>query len=408
MFGVWALSIWVSLTPIAFAAQIPPSEKLSADDNKRFAQELDRVRDLLGSANDKGSVQFQIARTYAAGGQYRDAMEWLQKVVHWNLGFDPTRDKLFTKLHSAKEFQSLVEEARVQTAPVSNSHLLAVVPESDLFPENIAYDFATKTFFLGSTFKDEIVRCKEHGACNLFVAPHRNGLGIVLGLKIDHRSRTLWTTSNKDTGASLRQYSLTSGQLISGYPLSGGHLFNDLVVSSTGEVFVTDTRARSVYRLSNGNSRLEPLAPSHVFTAANGIALSPDERTLFVSSFGDGITAIDLASQSTKPVSHPPDVCLGYIDGLYAIKGSLVAIQNGPMAPRIVRFVLSSDGSKITDMKVLERRNPLFDGITTGVLVGDQLYYVPNNQLDKVVGGKIAAGVTLDPLRILTVDVEIQ
>jgi hypothetical protein len=101
-------------------------------------------------------------------------------------------------------------------------------------------------------------------------------------------------------------------------------------------------------------------------------------------------------------------ILLGYIDGLYAIKGSLVAIQNGPMVPRIVRFVLSSDGSKITDMKVLERRNPLFDGITTGVLVGDQLYYVPNNQLDKVVGGKIAAAVTLDPLRILTMDVGIQ
>jgi hypothetical protein len=309
MFGVWALSIWVSLTPIAFAAQIPPSEKLSVDDNKRFAQELDRVRDLLGSANDKGSMQFQIARTYAAGGQYRDAMEWLQKVVHSNLGFDPARDKLFTKLHSAKEFQSLVEQARIQTA-LSNSHLLTVVPESDLFPENIAYDFATKTFFLGSTFKDEIVRCKQQGACNVFVAPHRDGLGTVLGLKIDQRSRTLWTTSNKGTGASLRQHSLTSGQLIGSYSLSGGHLFNDLVVSSTGEVFVTDTRARSVYRLANGDSRLEPLAPSHVFTAANGIALSLDERILFVSNFGDGITAIDLASQSTRPLSHPPDVCL--------------------------------------------------------------------------------------------------
>jgi len=238
----------------------------------------------------------------------------------------------------------------------------------------------------------------------------RNGQSsaTVLGLKIDQRSRTLWTTSNKETGASLRQYSLTSGQLRGSYPLSGGHLFNDLVVSSTGEVFVTDARARSVYRLSNGKGRLEPLAPSHVFTAANGIALSPDERTLFVSSFGDGITAIDLASQSTRPVPHPPDVCLGYIDGLYGIKGSLVAIQNGPMVPRIVRFVLSSDSSRITDMKVLERRNPLFDGITTGVLVGDQLYYVPNNQLDKVVSGKIAAGVTLDPLRILTMDVGIQ
>jgi DNA-binding beta-propeller fold protein YncE len=286
---------------------------------------------------------------------------------------------------------------------VSNSHLLGVVPETDLFPENLAYDAPTKTFFLGSPFKDEIVRCKQ-GACEPFVTPHRDGLGEVLGIKIDQRSRTLWTTSNTESAASLRRYNIASGRLMRSYALPGAHLFNDLVVSSAGQVFVTDTRGGAVYSLSSENGSLERLAPTHVFTAANGIALSPDERTLFVASFGDGVATIDLASQSTVPLPHPADICLGYIDGLYAIKGSLIAIQNGPMVPRIVRFALSSDGRAITAMKVLERRNPLFDGITTGTLVGDQLYYVSNNQLDKVAGGKIIAGVTLDPLRILAID----
>ena len=226
----------------------------------------------------------------------------------------------------------------------------------------------------------------------------------MLGLKIHQPSRTLWTTSNTENGASLRRYSLASGKLIRSYPLLGRHLFNDLVVSSNGEVYVTDTREGSVYKLAGESSGLARLAPGHVFTSANGIALSPDETTLFVASFGDGVAVVDLASQSARPLPPPADVCLGYIDGLYAIKGSLIAIQNGPVIPRIVRFALTSDSRKIAGMKVLERRNPLFDGLTTGALIGDQFYYVANSQLDKVANGKIKAGVALDPLRILAID----
>jgi hypothetical protein len=318
---------------------------------------------------------------------------------------DPSRDKLFANLGSVKEFQSLVEKVRAQTPRVSNSRVIGVVPESDLFPENLAYDPATKTFFFGSTFKDEIVRCNRQGACELFVAPHRDGLGEVLGLKIHQPSRTLWATSNTENGASLHHYSLASGKLIRSYPLLGRHLFNDLVVSSNGAVYATDTREGGVYKLAGERSGLARLAPGHVFTSANGIALSPDETTLFIASFGDGIAVVDLASQSVRPLLHSADVCLGYIDGLYAIKGGPIAIQNGPMVPRIVRFALTSDNRKIVGMKIIERRNPLFEGLTTGTLIDDQLYYVANNQLDKVANGKIKAGVVLDPLRILAIDV---
>jgi hypothetical protein len=387
------------------SAQLLRSERLSAADNEGFTQELNRVKGLLKSANDKGSVEFQIARTYAAGGQYREAMEWLRKVVDLNLGFDPSRDKLFARLRSTNEFQTLMEKVRAETPAVSNSRSVATIAEPDLFPENLAYDRATKRFFFGSTFKDEIVTCDQQGVCEPFVRSHKDGLGYVLGLKIHEPSRTLWTTSNTENGASLRHYSVASGELIRSYPLTGAHLFNDVAVSASGEVFVTDTKEGAVYKISGKARGLERIAAKHVFTAANGIALSPDEKTLFVASFGDGVAAVDLVSQTAKAMPHPADVCLAYIDGLYATEASLIAIQNGPMVPRIVRFGLSSDGRAIVGMDVLERRNPLFDGITTGALVGGQLYYVANSQLDKVVDGKVKAGVTLKPLQILTVGV---
>lgn len=188
--------------------------------------ELDRLRGLLVSANDKSSIEFPIARTYAAGGEYREAINRLRNLIDLNLGFDPSRDRLFARLRGTKEFQALEKEVRIQTPRVFSSHLAAVLSETNLSPENLAYDPGTKTFFLGSTSKNEIVRCYRGGACEPFVAPHREGLGYVLGLKIDPTSRTLWATSNAENGASLREYNLASGKLIHNYALPGSHRFN--------------------------------------------------------------------------------------------------------------------------------------------------------------------------------------
>jgi len=53
------------------------------------------------------------------------------------------------------------------------------------------------------------------------------------------------------------------------------------------------------------------------------------------------------------------------------------------MAPRVVRLKLTKDLHAIEGFDVLERRNPLFDGITTGVVVGSEFFYMANTQDDK-------------------------
>lgn len=396
----------IILAAAVLSGQIPRSQKLSGEDAKGFTAEINRLKLVLSAANDKPWVQFEIARTYAAGGQYQEAIDWLRKVVAGNFGFDPSRDRLFAKLRGTTEFQELLNQIRANTPFVSHSRPFAAIPEANLFPENFAFDAPTRIFYLGSTFKDEIVRCEWKGICQPFVAPHQDGLGLVLGLKIHSPTKTLWTTSNTAERASLRHYSLASGKLIRSFALSGAHLFNDLAVSANGDVFVTDTKEGAVYKLSPENTEFQRLVPTHVFTGVNGIALSPDEKTLFVASFPDGISAINLTSESITPMAHPADVCLAYVDGLYASKDHLIAIQNGPMLPRIVRFDLNDKGTEIVAMKILERRNPLFDGITTGVLTNRTFYYIANTQLDKLEGGKIRSGERLDSIRILAIDID--
>jgi hypothetical protein len=56
------------------------------------------------------------------------------------------------------------------------------------------------------------------------------------------------------------------------------------------------------------------------------------------------------------------------------------------MSPRVVRLILGRDLRAIKRFEVLERRNPLFDGVTTGVIAGSDFFYMANIQDDQRTG----------------------
>ncbi|HWD97847.1 MAG TPA: hypothetical protein VG345_02370 [Bryobacteraceae bacterium] len=181
------------------------------------------------------------------------------------------------------------------------------------------------------------------------------------------------------------RYDLESGRLTRKCPVTGpGHNFNDLAFAPSGDVFLTDTRAAAVWHLANHAEALAKLPQR--FQSANGIALSPDGRLLFISTFPDGITVLDRHTGQTAPIARPDGLCLASIDGLYLHSGALVAIQNGFMSPRVIRLSLSPDLRRIDQFEILECRNPLFDGVTTGVIANGDFFYMANIQDEKRIG----------------------
>jgi len=397
-----SILIVASALPAVLAAQIPPSEPVPAAYEKPFRDELQRTQGLLATAGDPCTVQYALARTFAYGGQYASAMRALRKAIRFNVGLDPASDGVFAKLRNSREFQSLLARVRAGTPPVSTSEVAFTVGEPDLFPEGIAYDSTRRRFLLGSTFKHKIIACSEGGACQDFVSPGDHGLGEVLGLRVDQRDGSVWAASNGESGSGLFQYS-GAGRFIRQYappPDARGHLLNDLAIDRDGNVYVTDTRAGTVYWLSRSSDRLEVLLPGLRITAANGIAIGG--TLLYVAGYPDGITVIDLPAKSFHAIRHPRDVCLATIDGLYFFEGSLIAIQNGIMTHRVVRLQLTRGLTAIEKVEVLERRHPQFDGgPTTGAVADGKFVYMANPQLDRVAGTAIKAGATLNPITIL-------
>jgi len=204
----------------------------------------------------------------------------------------------------------------------------------------------------------------------------------VLGLKVFGAG--LWVLSNSDKESALMHFELASGRLVRRYAVSGPHNFNDLAFARSGAVYVTDTRMGAVWELKHDGAELTRI--SGEFGHANGIAVSGDGRMLYVSTFPDGLTLVDLKTNAVQPVARPGDLCLATIDGLYFYRGALIAIRNAFMSPRVVRMRLRKDLRGIEGFEVLERRNPLFDGLTTGVIVGNELFYMANIQDEKQSG----------------------
>jgi sugar lactone lactonase YvrE len=384
------MNAFVFLLSIAWpaSAQLPASATLSAADTGLFHAEIARIEKLLTSAADKGAVTYQMARTWASAKQWPETITWLRRVAAFEAGLDPSRDPVFKDLHGTREFAEILEAVRRATGPVSNSRFAFRIKEGDLIPESVAYDPRDKRFYFGSTQKGKIVRCTASGSC----APFATGLGVVLGLKV--YGGGLWFLSNSGQESALMHHELASAREIRKYAIAGaGHNFNDLVITRGGGIYLTDTPAAALWYLADGAASLVKL-PGR-FEAANGIALSSDGALLYVSTYPDGLAIVDLKTGVTTALARPVNLCLAAIDGLYFHRGTLIAIQNGFMTPRVVRLILTRDLRRVARFEVLERRNPLFEGVTTGIIVGDEFFYMANIQDDKKTG--------FDPISILKI-----
>lgn len=270
------------------------------------------------------------------------------------------------------------------------------IGDPDLIPEGIAYDAATKTFFVGSTFKRKIIAVDAAGRSRDFTAEAQDGLYGVLGLRVDRQRRILWALSSNAGGtmpargldksclgcSTVTNYDIASRKLVKKYELSNKpavHFLNDLAVASNGTVFITDTMSGDIYRITRDKDVLESWVKLGPQTYPNGIDLTADGTTLFVAT-AVGIRMVNTADGRITPVSGLPGEKPPVIDGLYVFGDSLLAIQPFEAGKKVVRYFLSPE-KHIARTEVIERDRPEFKQPTTGVIVGRDFYFIANAQL---------------------------
>jgi hypothetical protein len=382
------------LSAIAIRAEDPPPTPSAP-------ARIERLEKMRAASPGNPGLMYRLAVVEAGAGRHADAIRWLEKAAALGYAFDPAKEPAFAPL---KKFESFQELSRRLTRPAVHTSTLAFrIPERDLIPEGIAWDGVSRSFFVGSLYKKKIVRIGPDGTPRDFVGSGQGGLWMVLGMTVDEKRRILWVNSAADgrqgdarSSSGLFAFDLATGALIEKHVLPGRpdkHLFNDLAVTSGGDVFLTDSEFGGIWRLPRGGASLEAFLPGGTFNYPNGIAPDVEGKRLYVADFDRGVSIVDLQTKKLRPLRHPRDVTLYEIDGLYRFKGSLVAVQNGPGLERIVQFPLDPSGGRVEGARVIESRNPDFDIPTTGAIAGDELFYLANTQLRRLgEDGKLTPG----------------
>ena len=344
-----------------------------------------------------GGVTYALASALALTGDTAGAVETLRHFAKLGYAADAANDSDFAALRHTPGFIQVAAQLVKNQNPVVRSSVAFTLPQPDLLTEGIAYDPARRTFYIGSVRQRKILRVNSSGEVSDFVTAQRDSLWAPMGMKVDPARRALWVAvaarpqmlgyNPADSGRSgLFRYDLESGKLTGRYllrPDGAYHVLGDLTISRRGDVYATDSRAPAIYWIPSGSDSLEKLLESPLLLSAQGLALTPDERWLYVAEYPRGILRADLHTRKLELLPCPDTLAALGIDGLYFFGRALIGIQNGMTPARVVRLSLGPQGDRLLRVDVLERAHPLHAEPTLAALVGRDLYYIANSQWER-------------------------
>jgi sugar lactone lactonase YvrE len=160
------------------------------------------------------------------------------------------------------------------------------------------------------------------------------------------------------------------------------HLLNALAIDHDGNVYVSDTGASGIYLLRRTSSTLEEFLPTSAFQATQGLALSKDDKTLFVADYASGLWAVDIASRRSRKLDTSSGTWLRGLDGISPSQDGFIAVQIGVKPERVLRIRVDPAAKRVARVEILEMSHPDYEGPIQGTVVGNSFLYVANSQLD--------------------------
>ncbi|GAA3917637.1 SMP-30/gluconolactonase/LRE family protein [Litoribacillus peritrichatus] len=241
-----------------------------------------------------------------------------------------------------------------------------------LYPEGIDYSSKEKAFYLSSVSKGQITKVTADGTQSTVVLD--DALISSIGLKID-TARNRLIVCNSDPGVSSKSLQTTKGQLAniaiydidSGKKLQSidltsslsessksksGHLANDVTLDSEGNLYITDSFAPVIYKVTpDGQSSVfiedERLATAPGTFGLNGIEFHPDGYLITAIYDSGRLFKIPLNQPTAlKEITFEVPKAIK-IDGLLLTKSNQLALVTnslaGPSFPSAVYQLTTTD-----------------------------------------------------------------
>jgi hypothetical protein len=324
-------------------------------------------------------------------------LDALTRYADLGLGRDLTADSSLARLSALPAFQMVAARHAAQVAPIARGRAVAVLPDSTFFPEGVDVDPRTGFTYIASIRHRTIAELTPRGDYARELLPRGGvGLGAILAVRVDPKRGVLWATMSgipqtegfapaDSTIHALLRLSLPDGEINGRWDLpspAGGHTLGDVAIGPLGDVFMSDSRDPVLYRLPADSGGLQPIRHP-LFRSLQGIAPAPGARAVFVADYSHGLLKVDVISGEVVRLADAGGSTSLGCDGIAWHDGAIIAVQNGVVPPRVMRFELDSAWTRIVRADVLDRNLPMADEPTIGTVVGDEFIYVANSQWEK-------------------------
>ena len=352
---------------------------------------LAKLEEAAGLRPDYPRIQLSLARTYAELERPDDALAALQRLADMGLRASVATDPAFAALKDSPAFQALAKQLARGLAPAPAGDVAVTLPEVTGIIESCLLDPANQAWYFGDVRNRCIwQRDARSGALRKFTADE-DALDGVFKLALSPDRKTLWATTatvsvmtgeDAEDGkrSALVALDLATGRVRSRFPAAGKgikHLLGDFIIAEDGTIYATDSTYQAVWRLPPEGKELEVWLENTEFMNLQGLAFSSDGRTLYVSDYANGIWRVDVATKALALLTAPANATFFGLDGIYAVPGGLLAVQNGVKPQRVLRIEPSAEGA--SPARVVATGRPDMTDLSLGQVVNGRFHFVGNS-----------------------------
>lgn len=361
-----------------------------AHEQKNYEAFYENISEALKLHPYHQAILYQKGIAGALTGRHAEAIEALKMAICIDTRFDLLHADL-NSLQSYDSYNELLQLQKNLQKSVANSDTAFVFKNNVAHIESVAYDPASKSFFLSSINQRKISKYDQSGNITDFINRGDHGMTAVFGLRTDLNKNVLWACAspmpemeNYDSTlkSAVYKFDLKTGKLINKYesPSNAPSVFGDLILNGVGEVFVSDGRSNTIFKVNEVTHQLDVFFSAKEFWNMQGICFTEDDRYIFIADYIKGIYRLEISTLQLTKLLNPINQSLKGVDGLLYYRNSLIAIQNGIYPQRVMRYYLNEDKSKIVRSEVIDLAHPAFNEPTIACIVDSILYYVANSQ----------------------------
>lgn len=359
---------------------------------------------------------------YARQDRLTHAFNMMMTMQQQGLAEDWDRFEELEALRQHRLYGHLADLMRQAGQPFGRYEHVVDLPTDLAMPEALALDSAGQRLFVGSLHDGRILVRVGDGDWEVFAEPEQvEGLMGVFDLSVDGARGHLWVATGNvahfsgfdpqaAVSTALLKLDLETGELLARHVIPAtaqSHLLGSVIVAGDGTVYAADTRNPLLFKLPAGGEQLELFFGSRNFSSLRGLALSPDDRLLYVADYEQGIFIIATGgSEQAWQLAVPPTLNVGGIDGLYWWDQHLIIIQNGISPQRVMRLQLGADGLGVTAVAPVLAALEVFDLPTFGVMDDNRLYLFSGSHWHHVDGRGRPTDGALPSISILATQVD--